>query len=247
MSIILYVFVSVFGFIILLVALFLIVVLCLWFKTNRSLRNQLKNLTNVSFKQTNLNNRYCCTGDVRVTSNIEGDDEEEAVSRNGFTTELAESYVDSIEETFKFAKRDEVIIKVLRVRLRERREIFNIDSANTQIQTGNGIPSTLAITVAENPGIPGSPQHSAATPHIQEEARSGQESSPRRPPTLEISETAPSLVENTTAAGSAGTLGTSPTSSEPVRAGGESLDLDTVTRSRSPDSPEHENSLDTAV
>ena len=45
---------------------------------------------------------------------VEGDgDDDDVVSKNGFTRELAESYVDSIIESIKFAEKDKVIKRVL--------------------------------------------------------------------------------------------------------------------------------------
>ena len=104
---------AVLGSFVLLFLLFSLVVCYLWRSTDKKLRNQLTNLTKVSIKQVNHNNCYCCTKD-RVQTNSEGTDgKEEGI---GFTEELAQSYVDHLETSIKFAEENSKIVQVLKVR-----------------------------------------------------------------------------------------------------------------------------------
>ena len=127
-DIVLYAVIGALGSFFLLFFIFVIIVLCLWRRSSKKLRDQIWNLTHVSFKQSHMKNCYCCIGgDMRVQGDAEGDDQEATVSQNGFTREVAREYVDSIEESFKFAQRD----NFLREELVKRSHVFVIRTTST--------------------------------------------------------------------------------------------------------------------
>lgn len=97
------------GLFFLLFILFLIIVLSLWFRSSKALRAQLRNVTNLSFKQSHINSCYCCASGS--ASSVQGADND--ISENGFTMKLAENYVESIAESIEFGKGDTQIRKAL--------------------------------------------------------------------------------------------------------------------------------------
>ena len=94
---------------------------------------------------------------MRVTA----DDDEESVSKNGFTEELAESYVRNLEVSIRFAQNDKVIARVLKSKhhVIKRAEKNGCEGENQGPQAGGeenqGPPASLIVPQAidTQPGV----------------------------------------------------------------------------------------------